>query len=195
MIELKRLGKDQSGSYVIEWALLFLPLMTLLLGMIEYGYYAYSKARVEEALRQVSRLSATGIAADLTAVSAALDARFEDMPFDYNIDVKSYKDFNDVGQPEPMTSDVNNNGSVDPGDCYIDINDNDVWDADSGVSGIGGADDIVYFGLQVSYDPIFTLSQSVFGNKMYIDANAAIKNEPYANATSYTSAEKCIPVT
>ena len=40
---LRRLRQDERGSYIIEFALLSLPMMTLLMGGIELGYLAYAK--------------------------------------------------------------------------------------------------------------------------------------------------------
>src|SRR5690606_22913955 len=57
---LSSLRRDERGSYVIEFALLCLPMMTLLMGGIELGYLAYSKSNVEGALREVTRLASTG---------------------------------------------------------------------------------------------------------------------------------------
>lgn len=214
----KLLRRDDRGTYIVEFAMISLPMFTLLLGAVEIGYYSYAKARTEGLLREVSRLASTGaFTTDTTTndsdddseggkedadsgptalelITEYIETGVQDIPgAEFDVDVRSYKSFRDIKQPEPLVSDVEPiGGTPGVGDCYIDVNDNDQWDEDIGVAGVGGAEDIVYFGLQVSYAPLFTLSKTFAGEEMAIDINAAIKNEPFANATQNASEEKCI---
>ena len=210
---------DERGSYIIEFAIIVLPMMTFLLGAIEVGYYSYAKARTEGIIREVSRLSATGYfltssttddtddgtagGADddarpptsLELIAAYVAERINGIPgASFDVDVKSYQDFQDIENPEPITNDAIPLGGT-PGvdDCFIDVDGDGQWTANiSGADGVGGSEDIVYFGLAVSYEPIFDLSKSFAGDALVIDLNAAIKNEPYGSAASYAREEICI---
>jgi hypothetical protein len=194
---LARLARDTRGSYIIEFAVLALPMMTLLMGGIELGYLAYAKANVEGALREVSRLASTG-----SVTAEELDTILYSRIGNINgataeIDRKSYSAFGAVGQPEPLVSDVEPfGGEPGPGDCYLDINGNKQWDADRGEEGLGGSEDILYYGVTVRYPMIFKLTSSVLNegeNEMTITTNAVIKNEPFSNIANPAPEKECIP--
>ncbi len=194
---LLRLKRDERGSYIIEFAVLSLPMMTLLMGGMELGYEAYAKANIEGALREVARLASTGSATP-EELDTVLHDRIRLMKgATIEVERKSYSSFGAVGQPEPLVSDVEPfGGEPGPGDCYLDINGNDQWDADRGSDGLGGSEDIVYYGVTVSYPMIFKLTSAVLNggaSNMKISTNAVIKNEPFGNATVPTPEKKCIP--
>lgn len=194
---LRRLRCDERGSYIIEFAVLSLPMMTLLMGGIELGYLAYAKSNVEGALREVSRLATTG-STTRDELDAMLNARIGAIHgASADIEVKSYTDFGALGQPEPLVSDVEPfGGTPSSGDCFTDINGNGTWDADRGASGLGNAGDILYYGVTVSYPMIFKLTSTVINggeSNFTIEANAVIKNEPYSNIAVPDPEEECIP--
>ena len=193
---LRRLRHDARGSYVIEFALLSLPMMTLLAGGVEIGYYAYAKAHVEGALRQVAREATTG-----TSTAEELDTLLKSkidllITPHVTIEKRSYTAFSDVNQPEPLVSDAEPlGGTPGTGDCYVDINNNDRWDEDRGAGGLGGAEDIIYYGVSVDYPMLFPAFGSTLGGtggKMKVDANAVLKNEPYGDVDTPSPATKCI---
>lgn len=186
---------DERGTTVIEFAFLVLPMIAFLLGAVELGVYAFARAKVEGTLREASRMSATGNAT-FADIDAFVTANIDLIPnVTVSTEAKSYKSFTNVKQPEPITSDTAPlGGTPGSGDCYTDVNDNDQWDDDIGLSGVGGSEDIVYYGVSVSYEPLFTLTKNIIDESaMKIESNAVVKNEPYGNATTYESLEKCIP--
>jgi len=192
----RRLPKDERGSYIIEFALLSLPMMTLLMGGIELGYLAYAKSNVEGALREVSRLAATG---GVTAeeLDAMLDKKIGQIKGAHaEVERKSYTEFGAVGQPEPATTPIPEGDSPGPGDCFLDINGNGNWDSDMGADSLGNAGDILYYGVTVTYPMIFKLTSTVINgghDNMTIEANAVIKNEPFSNIAIPPPDEVCIP--
>ena len=198
---LRRLRHDARGSYVIEFALLSLPMMTLLAGGVEIGYYAYAKAHVEGALRQVAREATTG-----TSTAEELDTLLKSkidllITPHVTIEKRSYTAFSDVNQPEPLVSDAEPlGGTPGTGDCYVDINNNDRWDEDRGAGGLGGAEDIIYYGVSVDYPMLFPAFGSTLGGtggKMKVDAgsptNAAIACSSNARAARVEdgSSQRC----
>ncbi len=192
---LRRLKSDERGSYIIEFAVLSLPMMTLLMGGIELGYLAYAKSNVEGALREVSRLASTGSATE-EELDTLLDSRIAIIRgASAEIERKSYSSFGAVGQPEPLEHDINGDGAVDVGDCFTDINGNGQWDADRGSDGLGDSEDVLFSGVTVTYPMIFKLTSTVIngGNdSMTISANAVIKNEPYSNVERPAPSKVCI---
>lgn len=193
---LERLGRDNRGSYLIEFAMISLPLMALLMGGIELGYLAYAKSSVEGALREVSRLSSTGSAteAELDTLLNSRIARIGNASA--VIEKRSYSDFSDVAQPEPLVSDVAPlGGAPSSGDCFVDVNGNSAWDDDMGSDGLGGSEDILFYGVTVTYPMLFKLLSDIINHgdsNMSIEANAVIKNEPFGQADTPDPATVCI---
>lgn len=193
---IRRVAHDTKGSYLVEFAMISLPLITILMGGIELGYLAFAKSNVEGALREVSRLASTG-----TATEAELDALIElkigqIANSSSVIEKRSYSEFSDVAQPEPLVSDVEPfGGTPSVGDCYLDINDNDQWDSDQGSDGLGTSEEILFYGVTVTYPMLFGLTSTLIngGNPNFtIEANAVIKNEPFGNVDTTDPVTRCI---
>jgi hypothetical protein len=192
----RRLARNEHGTYAMEFAIISLPLFTLLMSSVELGYMAYSRSKVEGALREVARLAATG-----SYTAEELDEKFlasidSIIDVEANITRKSYQDFEDVGDPEPLTSDVAPlGGTPSTGDCYLDINGNNAWDDDMGSDGLGESGDVLYYGVSVRYPLLFKLSAHVVNGGVtteQIVANAVIKNEPFGNEEVEDPETKCI---
>ena len=64
---------------------------------------------------------------------------------------RSYSDFTGVRMPETITKDTAPVGIYNPGDCFQDVNGNGSYDLDRGRGGIGGAEDVVYFEVTMTY--------------------------------------------
>jgi hypothetical protein len=196
MRRLRRLRGDERGSYLIEFAAISLPLSVMLMSGIELGYLAYAKSHTEGALREASRLAATGSYTEAQIDTFVKDRLKSIQHASVAIEKRSYKSFESVKQPEPLVSDVAPLGGVpSAGDCYSDVNDNGVWDEDMGDEGLGGSEDIVYYGVTVTYPVLFPLTAKLVtksGNNMVIEANAVIKNEPYGNFDAPTPTTRCI---
>jgi hypothetical protein len=193
---LRRIFRDTRGTYLIEFAMISLPLSTILMGGMELGYLSYSKSHVEGALREVSRLAATGTATE-EELDALLNTKIDDIAgATAVIEKKSYASFRDVDQPEPLVSDVAPlGGEPGSGDCYLDVNANGSWDSDMGSGGLGGSEDIIYYGVTVTYPVLFSLSAPILNgghDSMTIEANAVIKNEPFGEASEPEAARECI---
>ncbi|PKP96109.1 MAG: pilus assembly protein TadE [Alphaproteobacteria bacterium HGW-Alphaproteobacteria-13] len=93
---------------------------------------------------------------------------------------RSYQDFAGVGKREPLRDD-NGNGQHDDGECFEDINGNGVWDADQGVDGSGGADDIVLYTATVSFSRVLPVWK-MLGQSQHTElrASTVLRNQPYA---------------
>jgi Flp pilus assembly protein TadG len=193
---LRRLFGDTRGTYLLEFAMISLPMATLLMGGIELGYHAYAKAKVEGALREVSRLAATGSATP-EELDLLLNQRIDKISnATAEIETRSYSTFAEVDQPEPLTSDVAPlGGAPDVGDCFLDVKANETWDDNVGEDGLGGSEDILYYGVTVTYPMLFGLTSTIINgghSDMTIEANAVIKNEPFGEADIPDPQEVCI---
>lgn len=203
---LRTFRKDERGSYLVEFAMLFLPLFTILLGGVELGYYAFAKAHAEGVMRDVARQSAIGsfFPTDSSDTEAPIDKakryaskRLGAIPgVEVTYDIRNYSDFTEVSQPEPVFSrpEENEDEAEFPlaGDCYVDWNDSETWDV-AGGAGLGGAEEIIFFGVNIQYKPFFTLTTALTGlDKFNYSTNTAVKNEPFATAVTYKKCVTCV---
>jgi hypothetical protein len=185
---LRRLRRDERGSTIVEFAMLLTPLITLLMGGIEAGYFAYSKAVMEGTLRTAARMATTG-AYTGDEIDEYVRENLEQIGVDgddVEIDKRSYGSFAQVNKPEPLTSDVAPiGGTPGAGDCYIDLNGDGSWSEDAGADGLGESEDIIYYQVTVSYPLLFKFMSPAFGaddGRLSLTANTTVKNEPFGDA-------------
>ena len=191
--------RNRKGATAVEFALVFVPLITLLTGGIEAGNMAYARSVIEGSLRVASRMATTGqySSGDIDAFVTRQVGTLGIAPADISITRKSYSSFNSVGKPEPITSDVPPlGGTPGHGDCFIDLNGDGQWSADAGSVGNGQSEDILYYGVVAQYTPLFSFLATTFGNgatgKIPLSANTVVKNEPYGTAQP-AAVTRCIP--
>ena len=98
----------------------------------------------------------------------------------------------DVGNMRAYV-DSNNNGVYDSTkDCFTDVNGNGVWDADPGISGQGGANDVAIYTFTVNYPRIFPVFALMgLGSAVTLTASTVLKNQPWATQATYTPKQIC----
>ena len=177
-----RLLRDQRGATLVEFGLVAGPFILMLLGIMDLGYRGYVDTVSKSVLHRVARDASTG---EMTAeqieqqVNDGLDALvLKDAVI--SVTTESYFDFTNIGKPEKLTVDNNGNGEVDPGDCFIDNNGNDVFDTDYGIAGTGGPDDIVNYKIEITSPRLFPLASMMgLDETMTISNSTAVRNQPY----------------
>ena len=146
---------DERGTTVMEFGLMVTVFMTLLLGLFDLGQLAYANAILRGATQDAARNSSleTG---NTTTADAAVTSIIRTVAPDATVSSSrvSYYDFEDVERPESW-NDENDDGVCNDGEAYVDENANGSWDEDIGVSGNGGAGDVVIYTVTVRYDPLF----------------------------------------
>jgi Flp pilus assembly pilin Flp len=182
--KISRLRGDEEGATLMEFGLIAGPLIALLFGIMEIGYQGYVDTMSKSIMHQVARQASVGgksIAQIETEIKDGLDplllsnARVE-------VKVRSYFEFTNIGKPEKLTKDINNDGNLDSGDCYLDGNDNGVFDINTGKSGTGGPDDIVNYEITIVSPRVFPLTTLFGGSKEMTSYNAtAVRNQPYGS--------------
>ena len=179
---------DSKGNVIIEFAILAPVFLLLLLGTFDIGQMVYGRAvlhgAVEEAARSSSLETANTAEAD-AKVEAAIAPILPNATFESSR--VSYFDFNDVGRPEAW-NDLDGDGTCNGGETYTDENRNGNWDPDVGVSGNGGAGDVVLYTVTVAYHPTFGVPfpGNQEGDRTF-SATAVKKNQPFADQDSYGS--------
>ncbi|WP_305096189.1 TadE/TadG family type IV pilus assembly protein [Croceibacterium aestuarii] len=187
----KRLAAERSGAAIIEFALVALPLSMLIMGGLDLGHQSYIRATMQGALNDAARRAAVQDPA-FTASGATTEARVRNTiketldPITPNatidITMRSYFDFTGIGSPEKLMTDVNGNGQYDEtqGDCFSDLDEDGEFDENAGKSGIGGANDVVFYTARITMPRLFPVAGLLgFPSNYDMSVSTAIRNQPY----------------
>ena len=188
----RRLGGDQRGGTIVEFALISGPMVLLLMGGLELGYNSYVRSIMQGALNDAARTAAVEfpiIDVDGDTIEEQVEnlikAQVAHVAPNAGVEVtqQSYFDFSDIGNPEKLMVDNNKNGRFDPhdGDCFEDANGNGTFDKDAGKTGNGGADDVVLYTSQISaprLPPLHGFVPSI-GPTIEYTLTTAVRNQPF----------------
>jgi hypothetical protein len=177
----RRLGSDERGLNIVEFAIVSVPFFMILLAFIDFGYRIYLENVVEGTLNKAARRATIG-GVSVSSIDDYVKGQL--VAFSKNavitINKRSYYDFAHVGKPEKITQDTVPLGTYNIGDCFEDANHNGVWDADSGSGGLGGSDDIVYYQVSVTFPRVVPLGKFLgFSPMETVTANTVLRNQPY----------------
>ena len=190
MKRLRSLGGDARGAAVMEFGLLALPLCVVLFGVLDMGFNMYLRSVLNGAINDVSRMAVVqdpnlpGTGTPEARLRAAVHARLSGLVEMDNLElqVASFDEFSRVNAPEKLVTDVNRNGRYDPGDCWIDLDENGEYDTRPNRSGIGGADDIAVYTARIVMPRIVPMAGLIGMSENYdIQVRSAVRNQPYAN--------------
>lgn len=203
--EPKSLRHDQSGTAIIEFAIVAPVMMILIMGLGDMLYQIYAQSILTGAVQQAGRSSGIeggaanssnldtqvvvrmvgSVVASLTPSCAASPAT----PV-WCSQRENYDTFSAVA-PEPFT-DTNSNGVRNTGECFTDVNNNGVWDANPGLAGQGGASDIVLYTMTIRYPRPFPVAKLIgFSSIATISAKTLLKNQPYASQSVNPTPKVC----
>jgi hypothetical protein len=169
----------ERGTAAVEFAMLLPVLCLIVIGTMEVGYKIYAVSVSNGAIREAARMASTGEYTG-TQIDNHVTQQIRAFRKDAGVAIvkKSYADFTGVGLPEPVTS-----GSVASGTyCFDDINKSGSWEADRGTTGMGNAEDVIYYEVTATYPTLFKFSEKVlkFNATTTIKLNTIVSNEPFA---------------
>jgi Flp pilus assembly pilin Flp len=189
----RSLIRNERGAVLTEFGLLIVPMCILLLGLLDLGYLMYLRSTFQGAINDVARLATvqnptiSGTGTVEQRMDAAIRERMRGLAINATYDVReqSVEDFTQIGKPEKLISDVNRNGRHDPGDCWIDLQQNGTFDTAPVRSGLGGADDVVLYTANLTMPRMFPMAKLLGASPNYeILVKATVRNQPYANQAS-----------
>lgn len=188
------LWRDRRGAALVEFAIIAPVLLMMIFGTLEFGLNVYLRAVLEGAMQQSGRNSSLQSSqASQTAIDNYVSSQVHNILPNATVAFtrENYSNFSAVGRPEDFT-DTNGNGVRDAGECFQDINGNGVWDADAGRSGIGGANDVVYYTATVTYTS-FISAGAAFGISptTTVKATTILRNQPFATQPSWNAVQVC----
>lgn len=189
----KRLRGDVSGVTIIEFAMILPALCVVVMGIFELGWRQYVSSIVQGTLHEAARMATVGGKSN-NDIDTYVKGRLRSFSHAATVttSTRSYDDFSAVSMPELITSDTAPIGQFNPGDCYEDYNNNNVYDLDRGRSGLGNADDIVRYEVSISYPRMFPIAGFLgWENTDTIVANTVLRNQPYAGRSIATPPIRC----
>ncbi len=199
---LRRLLGDRSGVTLVEFAFVGPVLIIMLMGIFDMAHTQYTNALLNGAMQKAGR--------DMTlenagSQQAANDARVRELvrkvvPQGAEIEFErlSHFDFSDIGESEeiiprgPPFEATDNNKTCDPGERYIDDNDNGSFDDNRGKEGNGGARDAVLFTAIVRYDRMFPMYELIgMPDQIEMRASTVLRNQPFDEQDRSTTPRDC----
>lgn len=191
---LKNLKRDQTGASIMEFGLIAPVVMIMMLGTMDIGHSYYVRATLDGAMQTAARSSSLEGSATLTA-QELVDLRVKEsiLALAPNATITStrryYKTFSDAALARAETVIEPTSGAdlqCDPGESFMDANDNGVWDADGGTDGQGGAKDIVIIKFKVSYPRLFPMAKLLnLPANVELESNSILANQPYGEQSSF----------
>jgi TadE-like protein len=184
---LSRIRKNQDGTTVLEFAFVAPVFVMMMLGGLDIGYSLYLRTvgagTLEAAARSASLQGASQAVMEArirTAMNKLLPKNQRNVPGAVTITQKSYTDYSRVNQPELLVSDVDNDGVLDIGDCWLDEDEDGVFGVNQGRTGLGGSDDAVYFAVTMAIPRLFPMN-TVLGwdDTQSVTVKTVIINQPY----------------
>lgn len=178
-----RVWREEGGATLIEFAFILPVLCLLLLGIFDLGYRSYASSVIQGALHDAARMATVGNV-NMTQIDARVRQRLSNFAGDratITIATESTYDFASVRRPEKLLIDTTPVGSYNQGDCWEEVTGNSAYDTNRGVSGQGGADDIVRYEVTMTYPRIVPIAR-MFGwsENETIVASTVLRNQPYA---------------
>ncbi|MES3154207.1 TadE/TadG family type IV pilus assembly protein [Sphingomonas faeni] len=180
----KHIRQDRRGATIVEFAIVLMPLTIMMMALFDLGFREYMSIQLADALDQSARQVTVGTVTTVATIKTSVTTRMRTILPGATVNVISisYDAFSKVGKPEPITTDTVPIGAYNKGDCFEDENGNGVWDADSGLNGTGGSDDIVYYTATVTYPEIVPMRRLIgWSATETVTGTAMMKNQPYAS--------------
>ena len=202
---LRRLGGNEDGAALVEFAFVAPVFLMLLMGAMDIGYQLYIRAILTGTLEQSARAGSLAGATQGQLTTFIEDDIFKILPKyarssdNVNVNARNYTDFSSIDSAEKITVDHNDNGmldepeitdedgngTIDTGDCWLDEDENGEFGVNEGANGIGGSDDGVYYTVTVTMPALFPLWDMLNRSpNQTIVAKTLVVNQPYAAQTT-----------
>lgn len=191
---LRNIASGRDGATAAEFGLVLPVLVTVLMGLFDMGYNMWVLTILQGAMQQAARNSTLESAVNQSAsIDGKVEARVKQLVPSAQLKFirKAYTNFSSVGTPEDYT-DTNANGVCDLGEPFEDANGNGIWDADRGVTGLGGARDAVLYTVTVTYPRAFPMARLVgLSSDVSLTAKTVLRNQPYKLQEASTKVGAC----
>lgn len=190
----RELAKDERGVTAVEFGLVAPVFLLMLMGTFNLGQAVYLQGVFHGAVQDAGRdAGLESGAANLAAIDSLVMKRVSGIAPEGAIisSRKNYTTFNDVGTPEDF-EDANNNGTYDDNECFTDVNGNGTWDEDRAMAGLGGADDVVVYTADLTYNWLIPMGGFLgWADTNTISASTVLRNQPFGSQTARPEKQTC----
>jgi hypothetical protein len=182
---LRRLIGDKRASAVTEFALIAPAFLLLMMGIFDFSMQIYAKSVLSGAVNHAGRASSLeGNNSSQTAIDATVTAMVKNVFNNATVTYtrRAYDDFSSVNKAERISKDVDNDGTLDPGDCYIESNGSAGRQLDGGSSGQGTGDEVVLYTASMQITRLFP-AWKMLGQPQVTTIKAAtlLRNQPFGD--------------
>ena len=190
---MRRLRSDDRGATIVEFAMVALPLSILIMGGIDLGHQTSIRSTMQGALNDAARRAAVQdpqfAASGATTEEQVTNTILKQLePIAPNAEIvvtqANFYDFSGIGNPEKLMTDVNGDGTYDEadGDCFSDLDEDGDYDTDSGRTGIGAANDVVFYTAEIDMPRLLPVAALIgFSPNYEMSVSTAIRNQPYGS--------------
>lgn len=193
---LRRLRRDARGVTMIEFALVAPVMLMVIMGLCEIAYQSYVQTVLTGAMQRAGRDS-TIQGNETTASNKAIDeivikrVGSSAKILTWKATRKNYAQFGHIS-PETFKDNNKNNKYDAATECFMDVNGNKQWDADPGAIGQGGANDVVFYQMDVTYARLLPVAKLIgLSQTVPITAATVLKNQPWQGQNAFTPKEEC----
>jgi Flp pilus assembly pilin Flp len=192
---MRRLARNISGATAVEFAVVAPVLFLMIMGLFDVAHTQYTNSLVHGEMQRAARqLTLENANSRMQVVDAKVRAQIRQIvPKSATIEFEklSHFDFSDIAEPEEVIG-GNNDRVCDPGETYLDDNDNGRWDADRGKDGIGGARDAVLYTAIITYPRMFPISGMIGVPKdVRLEVSTVLRNQPYDEQDRSATSRTC----
>jgi hypothetical protein len=182
----RSLRRDRSGIAATEFGLVAPVLFMMIMAGFDAGYSVYLQSvaagTLEDKARQASLSGSTESQFDFRVRSAMRKILPDYAQANDNIVLtkKNYTDYSRIDAAEKITTDVDEDGELDVGDCWLDEDGNGEYGTNEGADGLGGADDGVYYTVTLTFPRLFPLASMIgLSEDQTITVRTLVINQPY----------------
>ena len=185
MLIRPKLREDEQGIAAVEFAVVAPVFLVMLMGGLDLGHTLYIQSVMNGEIQKAARDASLEDGGE-TLVQAALDAKVRSALLNLHrgatitIDRQAYSNFSQAQAQQP--EDANGNGICETGENWIDRNFNGVYDATGGSQGQGGAQDVVVYSVNMTYDRLFPVTTLIgLPKTTSVSAKTVLANQPFGD--------------
>ncbi|MFN5759804.1 MAG: TadE/TadG family type IV pilus assembly protein [Sphingomonadaceae bacterium] len=185
--QARRAKACEQGAAALEFKLIMPIFLAISGGLLEFGYDSYLRAQLGGIVSDAARDITLESSADQTAQSAlnasvSAAVRLIEPNAQLRFKIESFRRYASARDPAEPFVDANENGRCDKGESYEDLNGDRDYSANSAISGLGAADDVLVYTVTVSYNRLFGFMQAMgLARRADYTVTRMLKIQPYSS--------------
>lgn len=203
---LSQLRCDKDGLAMTEFAFVAPVFLLMLMGIFDQGFAMYIQAALQGATQEGARQATlenrlyTDIEAKVSQqVRNVVPSSDPSTEITFTLDPTYYQSYSEISVPEDFEDKFRGspsvkNGIYDADECFVDRNGNNQWDEDVGLTGPGGAQDVVSIKASLTYKRIFPFWKMIGQpQQQVLTATTFLRNQPFSAQATRVGVRKGPP--